>query len=387
MHRHRSIAVALLFTFSPAALGVAAFAAPRSAAAQDDATTKAARARFQEGVDFYDKKNYESARAAFLQAYALRKHPAVLLNLAQSCLRSGHAAEAVKYFQQFLRESATITPAQRTDAESGIAEGRGKLGRLEISAPTAAEITVDGTVVGNAPLPEAVDVEPGSHTVKARMTDGTTDTKTVGANAGDKVPVKFAPPSTTTVAPLPPTPPPPAPATPQTPSSTTTTTETTEPPAANVVTPEAPVAKKGILSPPKTMVPVYIGGALVVIGVADAIVFGLAKTNAQDSANQVANDIRKNNGGPGVCASTSANDQRKFGAACTALKDNNSKVDTDAMLANIGIGVAIGGVVLAAGWYLFAAKKDADTASLKNGPRLTPLIGGDLQGAAFSSSF
>jgi hypothetical protein len=385
MHRNRSIAVALLFTLSPAALGVAAFTAPRSAQAQDDATTKAARARFQEGVDFYDKKNYESARAAFLQAYALRKHPAVLLNLAQSCLRSGHAAEAVKYFQQFLRESATITPAQRSDAETGIAEARGKLGRLEISAPTAAEITIDGAVVGNAPLPEAVDVEPGSHTIKARMTDGTTDTKTVGANAGEKIPVKFAPPATATVAPLPPTPTS-APATPQTPSSTTTT-ETTEPPAANVVTPEAPVAKKGILSPPKTMFPVYIGGALVVIGVADAIIFGLAKTNAQDSANQVANDIRKNNGGPGVCASTNANDQRKFGAACTALKDNNSKVDTDATLANIGIGVAIGGVVLAAGWYLFAPKKDATAASLRNGPRLTPLIGGDLQGAAFGSSF
>ncbi|MDB4996032.1 MAG: Thiol-disulfide isomerase [Myxococcaceae bacterium] len=385
MHRNRSIAVALLFTLSPAALGVAAFTAPRSASAQDDATTKAARARFQEGVDFYDKKNYESARAAFLQAYALRKHPAVLLNLAQSCLRSGHAAEAVRYFQQFLRESATITPAQRTDAESGIAEARGKLGRLEISAPTAAEITVDGAVVGNAPLPEAVDVEPGSHTIKARMTDGTIDTKTVGANAGDKIPVKFAPPSTATVAPLPPAPPPSAPATPQT--TSTTTTETTEPAASNVVTPEAPVAKKGILSPPKTMFPVYIGGALVVIGVADAIIFGLAKTNAQDSANQVANDIKKNNGGPGVCASTNANDQRKFGAACTALKDNNSKVDTDATLANIGIGVAIGGVVLAAGWYLFAPKKDADTAALRNGPRLTPLIGGDLKGAAFSSSF
>jgi hypothetical protein len=186
---------------------------------------------------------------------------------------------------------------------------------------------------------------------------------------------------------LPVTPPPSAPATPQPPTPAPATPETTEPAAQNVVTPEAPVQKKGILSPPKTMFPVYIGGALVVIGVADAIIFGLAKTNAQDSANQVANDIRKNNGGPGVCASTSAADQKKFGAACTALKDNNSKVDTDATLANIGIGVAIGGLVLAAGWYLFAPKKDVDAASLRNGPRLTPLIGGDLQGAAFGSSF
>ncbi|MFO0672060.1 MAG: hypothetical protein U0235_20950 [Polyangiaceae bacterium] len=88
--------------------------APRAAFAQtDDATTKAARARFQEGVSLYDKGQYEAARAAFLQAYALRKHPAVLLNLAQSSLRSGRPLEASKYFQQYLRESSNLTAAQR----------------------------------------------------------------------------------------------------------------------------------------------------------------------------------------------------------------------------------------------------------------------------------
>jgi hypothetical protein len=389
MHKHRSIAVALLFTFSPVALGLAAFTAPSAAHAQDDATTKAARARFQEGVEFYDKKNYESARAAFLQAYALRKHPAVLLNLAQSSLRSGHAAESVKYFQQFLRESTTITPAQRSDAEGGIAEARAKLGRLEISAPTAAEITVDGSVVGNAPLPEAVDVEPGSHTIKARMTDGTTEAKTVGANAGEKVSVKFAaatPP--TTVAPVPVTAPPPASSAPTPPPSTPAEPADAANPAQNTVTPDTPMEKKaGLLSPPKSMAPVYIGGVLVVLGVADAIVFGIAKTNAQDSANKVASDIRKNNGGPGVCASTSSSDRKKFGAACTALRDDNNKVDTDATLANIGIGVAVGGLVLAVGWYLLAPKKSSDSAALRNTPRLTPLIGGDINGAAFGGAF
>jgi hypothetical protein len=384
MHRNRSIAVALLFTFSPTAFGVATvITAPRSAEAQDDATTKAARARFLEGVEFYDKKNYESARAAFLQAYALRKHPAVLLNLAQSSLRSGHAAEAVKYFQQFLRESTSITPAQRSDADSGIAEGRAKLGHLEISAPTAAEITVDGTVVGNAPLPESVDVEPGSHTIKARMTDGATDTKTVGANAGEKIPVRFGASAATTVAPLPVTTP--TSGTPQTSSSSPTTpADGTDNPTQNLVTPpEAPGKNKGPLAPPKTMVPVYIGGALVVIGVADAIVFGLAKQDAQNSANAGAADIKKNNGGAGVCT----NPGTKFRAACAAYADNIDKVNTDATLANIGIGVAIGGLVLAAGWYLFAPKKDADAAKLRYAPRLTPLIGGDLQGAAFGSAF
>ena len=67
---------------------------------------------FQEGVTFYDAKDYEKARAAFLQAYALKKHPSVLLNLAQSELRSGHEADAAQHFDQYLRENLSDPPAR-----------------------------------------------------------------------------------------------------------------------------------------------------------------------------------------------------------------------------------------------------------------------------------
>src|SRR5438132_10193537 len=126
----RPIAVAVLLTFTPVVLGAPVARAQGSA---DDETTKVARARFQEGVEFYDKGQYEKARAAFLQAYALRKHPAVLLNLAQSSLKANHHLEAVRYFQQYLREAQNISAAQRADAERGLAEARQKLGRLDIS--------------------------------------------------------------------------------------------------------------------------------------------------------------------------------------------------------------------------------------------------------------
>src|SRR5678816_2680726 len=79
---------------------------PRVARADDDpATIEMARQRFQEGVRYFDAKQYDKARAAFLQAYALKKHPTVLLNLAQSELRSSHDAEAADHFSEFLREN------------------------------------------------------------------------------------------------------------------------------------------------------------------------------------------------------------------------------------------------------------------------------------------
>ena len=60
----RSLAVAVLLAFVPVT-----FQAPIVfAQAPADASVAAARARFQEGVDFYDKGQYEAARASFLQA-------------------------------------------------------------------------------------------------------------------------------------------------------------------------------------------------------------------------------------------------------------------------------------------------------------------------------
>ncbi len=147
----RPIAVALLVALAPATFPLAAFA--QSGA--EDPVTSMARARFKEGVEYYDKGQFEQARVAFLQAYALKKHPAVLLNLAWSCLKSGHALEAKRYFKQFLAESKDITDKQRADANDGVNQARSKIGRIEVVAAQGTEITVDGDRVGTAPLADA----------------------------------------------------------------------------------------------------------------------------------------------------------------------------------------------------------------------------------------
>jgi hypothetical protein len=201
----RLLAAALLLSLTPTVV-----LPPRAAFAQasDDAATKMARQRFLEGVAYYDKHDYELARAAFLQAYALRKHPAVLLNLAQSSLKSGHALEAAKYFQQFLREFSAATAGQRSDAEAGLADARTHIGRIDVtSAPGGAEILIDGESIGVAPFDHPIDVEPGSHTVKAH--GHTDETVTVICSAGSVVTARFAAP-----APPPPVAPVPAPAPP-----------------------------------------------------------------------------------------------------------------------------------------------------------------------------
>ncbi|HEY3592399.1 MAG TPA: PEGA domain-containing protein, partial [Polyangiaceae bacterium] len=143
---------------------------PIAAHAEDkDTVTETARRRFLEGVRYFDQKRYEEARAAFLQAYALKQHPAVLLNLAQSEVRSGHSREAARDFSRFLRESTSASATEKSEAEKGLATARAKLGKIQITVNVpGADVLVDGESVGAAPLPEPVDETPGSHSIVAK---------------------------------------------------------------------------------------------------------------------------------------------------------------------------------------------------------------------------
>lgn len=388
MKRTSRIAAAVLVAF------LSSTAVPRSAVAQDDPVTMQARARFKEGVDAYDKGQYENARLAFLQAYALKKHPAVLLNLAQSSAKAGHPLEAAKYFQQFLKESTTASPQQRADAESGLSEVRQKLGRIEIVAQAGTEITLDEKDrLGTAPFGEPIDVEPGSHSLRSPN-----ETVRVTANAGQKVQARFG----GTVQPVVPAP---APAPAPSPSPTT------PPPPEGATTPPPPVEggsrHTNLLSPPANMTPVVIGLVAAGVGLAGTIIFAAFKADSQTKADTVAGEIRNaaikrgydgdGDGVPdakGVCGSSDATIQRDFGNACTTLKQNNDKVDTNATIANVSVVVMIVGAATAAGWYLFAPKRDEGSGTAKATPKkspstpiLTPYAGYGSGGFVLSGSF
>src|SRR5258706_7630693 len=172
------------------------FGAPGIARADDDdATVTMARERFKEGVSYFDKKEFDRARAAFLQAYALKKHPAVLLNLAQSELRSGHEVDAATHFAQYLREAKEATNAEKQAAEAELTAAKVVAVETSVSVDqTGAEIFVDGKSVGSSPLPRPLYLSSGDHSVEARK-DGKTATGDVNSSAGKAttVELKFGP--------------------------------------------------------------------------------------------------------------------------------------------------------------------------------------------------
>lgn len=155
-------------------------AAPAALSPQDEAN-----ARFQTGLKYYDARDFESARLAFAQAYAVLKRPSILLNLALSELYSGKPLEALGHLDTFLAE--TDLPAdKRARATKAREEAYAKTGHLRIKAAKGAEVTLDGEPL--AVVADVVHVAAGEHTVTASAA-GVTQTKKVVATAGVETPV------------------------------------------------------------------------------------------------------------------------------------------------------------------------------------------------------
>jgi hypothetical protein len=369
----------------------------RAQGASDDATTTMARARFKEGVEYFDKGQFELARAAFLQAYALKKHPAVLLNLAWSCVKSGHVVEGERYFKQFLSEGSEITDKQRADANDGLNQAHAKLGRIEIAgAPAGTEVSVDGENQGATPLADPVYVEAGAHAVKLRAPDGATDTENVTATAGERTLVRFArggaPAQGAVAAATPPAATAPASATP----------EATPPPIAPPAEPEkaapAPEAAVTPMPTPSTsqgdqgsmsIVPFVVGGVLIVAGASVAVVMKLQRDTAQHNADVTGSSISSHEQAAGIspqtCTSTKQNPlPSEFVAACATWQQDNSYVNEDATIANIAAGVAGAAAVGTLIYGIVYA-----THSHGSAPRaaVTPIVGPSFGGLSLSGSF
>jgi PEGA domain len=156
---HRLVGVALLL----------ACAWPASADPPNE-QIKVARKRFQEGVAAADSRNYEAARVAFQQAYALKPHPSVLRNLGQAELKTGHYLDAARHLSTFIRDTTFGTAAERESAKKSLLEAESKIGKLILEVDVAgAEVAVDGELAGRSPLgADPIYVEPGQRIVRVQ---------------------------------------------------------------------------------------------------------------------------------------------------------------------------------------------------------------------------
>jgi hypothetical protein len=369
---------------------------PAFAQAQEkDAVVETARRRFQEGVKYFDQKRYEEARAAFMQAYALKHHPAVLLNLAQSELHGGHPQEAARHFAAFLRESTSASAVERADAEKSLATARAKLGRIQISvnAP-GAEILVDGESVGQAPLPEPVDVLPGSRSVVAKLAGHMAQVdvnvargQVANATLSLEVPGSMA------------AAPPPAP--PLAPPVTEPSSEAPPPPPPPVAAPEPPkevpppAVDTGVRASTSTQEPFFYwlthsgvgltGLVVTVAGIGVGAGFTIAGSMASSNVDSVTSAIETRAAQLGVMPSVPCSPAASgFENACATLDDNMSKRDTDRTVATIGFvagGIGVVGTLVA----YFVTGKTTETREMR--ATVAPVVSRNAGGLFVTGAF
>ncbi len=159
------------------------------AQATDEARSDAQK-RLDEGLDRYAKGDFEGARLAFAQAYAVLTSIDLLYNLTRSEVKSGHPLEALVHIHQMLRDPKATTD-DRAKAERLLEEANRVTGHIAVEAPEGAEIVLDHVPSGEAPVSEAYDVVPGQHVIEARANGGSRKIVVV-APAGLMVRARFA---------------------------------------------------------------------------------------------------------------------------------------------------------------------------------------------------
>jgi hypothetical protein len=151
-------------TDAPAANGAAPAAAPTPEAIKEAAE------RYQRGLSIYAEGEYLLALVEFERAYQLAPNYRVLYNIGQVRIQLGRYAKALEALQEYLKQGGEEIANDRREAVMNdlkmLGERTAKL-RLTINEP-GADISLDGVVVGTAPLAEPIVVDAGEHTVEVR---------------------------------------------------------------------------------------------------------------------------------------------------------------------------------------------------------------------------
>lgn len=387
----------------PLALGLAVgllSAAPAALAQQPqpDPVTEVARARFNDGVTLYGQGKYKEARDAFLQAYALKRVPAVLLNLGQSEVKGGFHEDGGNHLQQFLREHKPIKPEEKEAADRGIAEAKKKTAYVILSVDAAgADVSIDGVSIGKAPLLDPWFVKAGKHTAFATF---------AGKNASAQFDAKVG---QSTLASLtlgvavspPPQPPPPQPPPQQPPPQPTQQQpppyypppqqpppyyqpQPLPPPQPTAPPPEQPSQREDFLEWYKKKPIAWVGtgvtGAGLLTGVIGAIAFGVTTGKANSDAKAITDYAAQNNLGRAPCGEQSGGgDAPGYEANCNILRSDLANRDSAAIATAVGFVVmglgAIGTVTyVMVDW--FPGKKQQPATGLRVFPLVSPTEGG-----------
>jgi hypothetical protein len=356
---HTLRALALLATLTAASS--AGLCAPALADPAQQAETQ-----FTRGKALYAQGKKREAYEALTAAWTLRKSYDIAANLGSAELSLGKVRDAAEHFAYCIRTfPATGSKKQLAAVKQLFEDTRRKVGALVIKVGVeGAEVLVDGKAIGRAPLADEVYLDPGLHTVEAKLAGYDAAKQAVQAATGPAQEVTLALVATAAL-------PPPAP-----PAPVAGGAEAPSPPAASAASaasappPQPPVEAGG----PSTAVLISGGAVAGVALVAGAVLAGLSNGKASDAAAK--RDALVTAGGPATCGTAAP------AAGCAplaAVLSDRAKLADGSLWSFVGAGAVAAGTVI----YALVAPRSAG----KTGARAAPVVTAGGGGVVVVGSF
>jgi hypothetical protein len=145
-----------------------------------------ARQTFKEGIEAFDRRDFEAARVAFLQTFALKPSvPVVRRNLGLAEIYSGHYLDGARRLARVLHTTGEGTAEDRARMLDSLKKAEAHLERLTIEVNVdGADIAVDEADLGASPLPFVWYVAPGAYRVRVSKSGFAEFAQTRVARAG-----------------------------------------------------------------------------------------------------------------------------------------------------------------------------------------------------------
>lgn len=135
-----------------------------SSAGAQGADVELAKAHFRTGEIYYERGRYHDAAREFEEAYRLSQRADLLYNMGKSYDGAGDHARALGAYRRFV--AAVPSSPDREKVKQRLAALERLVGRVTVNANVAqATVEIDGAAIGQTPLAEPVEVNPGAHQV------------------------------------------------------------------------------------------------------------------------------------------------------------------------------------------------------------------------------
>lgn len=300
---------------------------------------------------------FDQSRGLLLQAWALQPTPEVALALGRAEFELKRYRDAAQHLDFAIQElDATKHERGLELAKRALAEARTQVAVLHVATNrNEAEIRVDGTFVGRAPLRSPLYLDPGAHDISARTSDGAI-TRPVALEAGQESSLSL--PIVTQVTHAEPSP-----------WATNAPRASDSPrsrPATTVAEPQ-----------PRGLTPVIVGGAVFLAGLTTGIVFRL------DSDSQFGNAdaFRARLARQGCQGALSAE------ADCAALESAAQNGDRSRNWSTAGFIVAAGALLGTGAYWYWPRSNGKDTATTASRVRLGGAILPHASGVTISGDY